>query len=63
MYSRLGCSFSYSGGQGNIDLFETMNVSQFWDSGKSLCHKVKCKTSEFSSKKKIYNFLNNYMAY
>lgn len=42
MYSGLGCTFSYSGGQGNIDqLFETMNVSPFWDSVKSLCHKVK----------------------
>lgn len=42
MYSGLGCTFGYSGGQGNIDqLFETMNVSPFWDSVKSLCHKVK----------------------
>lgn len=53
MYSGLGCSFHYSGGQGNIDqLFETMNGSPFWDSGKTLCHKAKCNTSEFSSKKK-----------
>lgn len=64
MYSGLGCSFSYSGGQGNIDqLFETMNASPFWDSGKSLCQKVKWKSSEISCKKKINNFLNNGMAY
>lgn len=64
MYSGLGCSSHYSGVQGNIDLlFETMNGSPFCDSGKTLCHKAKCNTSEFSSKKKIYNFLNNCMAY